>query len=58
MNKALKRGLIIGLAIVLIACVGGIAALDIPVILLIAVLVIALGVVSYIAHNRKGDSDD
>ena len=56
--RAIKRGLIIGLAIVLIACLGGIAVLDLPIILLIALVVIALGVVSYLAHNRKGDRDE
>ena len=56
--RAIKRGLIIGLAIVLVACLGGIAVLDLPIILLIALVVIALGVVSYLAHNRKDDRDE
>ena len=56
--RAIKRGLIIGLAIVLVACLGGIAVLDLPIILLIALVVIALGVVSYLAHNRNGDRDE
>ena len=51
-KTAFKRGLIIALAVVLIACIGGIAALDLPVILLLILLVIVLGVASYIAHNR------
>jgi hypothetical protein len=53
--KILKRGLIIGLIFVLIACVGGIAAFDLPIILILAVLVVLLGIVSYLAHNRKGE---
>ena len=53
LKTILKRGLIIGLAIVLIACVGGIAPLDLPIILILALLVIALGIVSYLSHNKK-----
>ena len=37
--RAIRRGLIIGLAIVLVACLGGIAVLDLPIILLIALVV-------------------
>ena len=51
----LKRGLIIGLIFVLIAFVGGIAPLDLPIIMIAAVLVILLGIVSYLSHNRKGE---
>lgn len=51
-KTALKRGLIIALAIVLIACLGGIAALDLPIILLLILVVVVLGLVSYIAHNH------
>jgi len=51
-KTAFKRGLIIALAIVAIACLGGIAALDLPIILLLILLVVVLGLVSYIAHNR------
>ena len=59
MKTVLKRGAIIGLVIVLIACVGGIAVLDIPIILGLIALVVILGVASYIAHNhRKGDGDE
>lgn len=54
---ALKRGLIIALVIVLIACIGGIAPLDLPFILIIAILVILLGIVSYLSHNRR-DNDE
>ena len=53
MKTALKRGLILGLIIVLVACVGGIAVLDLPIILIIVALVVLLGIVSYLAHNRK-----
>lgn len=49
----LKRGLIIGLVFVLIACVGGIAPLDLPIILILILLVVVLGLVSYIAHNHE-----
>jgi len=55
MKTILKRGLILGLIVVLIACIGGIAVLDLPIILIIGVLVILLGIVSYLAHNRKGE---
>ena len=59
MKTVLKRGAIIGLVIVLIACVGGIAVLDIPIILGLIALVVILGVASYIAHNhRKGDGEE
>lgn len=51
-KTAFKRGLIIALAIVLIACLGGIAALDLPIILLLILVVVVLGLVSYIAHNH------
>ena len=57
MKSILKRGLILGLIVVLIACVGGIAALDLPIILLIGVIVIVLGLVSYISHNHKNKED-
>jgi len=52
-KDALKRGLIISLVIVLIACVGGIGLLDLTGILFIFLLCCVLGIVSYIAHNRK-----
>ena len=58
MKTVLKRGAIIGLVIVLIACVGGIAALDIPIILGLIALVVILGVASYLAHNHRRDDDD
>lgn len=59
LKTALKRGAIIGLIIVLIACVGGIAMLDLPIILGLIAIVVILGVASYIAHNhRKGDDDE
>ena len=48
-----KRGLIIGLIFLLIACVGGIAPLDLPIILIIILLVVLLGFVSYISHNHN-----
>ena len=51
-KTAAKRGLIIALAVVLIACLGGIAALDLPIILLLILAVVILGLVSYIAHNH------
>ena len=53
--KILMRGLIIGLIFVLIACLGGIAPLDLPIILIVAVLVILLGIASYLSHNKKGE---
>jgi hypothetical protein len=53
----LKRGLIIGLIFVLIAFLGGIAPLDLPIILIVAILVILLGIVSYLSHNRR-DKDE
>ena len=49
----LKRAAIIGLILVLIACVGGIATLDLPIILILVILVVVLGIASYLAHNRK-----
>ena len=55
LKTVLKRALIIALIFVVIACVGGIAPLDLPFILIIAVLVILLGIVSYLSHNRKGE---
>lgn len=56
MKDVLKRGLIIGLIFVAIACVGGIAFLDLPVILVIVLLVVILGLVSYIVKSkRSGD---
>ena len=59
LKTALKRGAIIGLVIVLIACVGGIAMLDIPLVIGLIALVVILGVASYLAHNRrKGDDDE
>jgi hypothetical protein len=51
-KTAAKRGLIIALVIVGIACLGGIAALDLPIILLLILAVVILGLVSYIAHNH------
>lgn len=53
--KILMRGLIIGLIFVLIACLGGIAPLDLPIILIVAILVILLGIASYLSHNKKGE---
>ena len=58
MKTVLKRGAIIGLVIVLIACVGGIAVLDIPIILGLIALVVILGVASYLAHNYRRNDDD
>ena len=59
MKTVLKRGLILGLIIVAIAFAGGIAVLDIPIILGLIALVVILGIASYIAHNhRKGDGDE
>ena len=57
MKKALLRGLIIALVLVGIAMLGGVAALDIPVILIVILLVVVLGLVSYIAHNHRGDKE-
>lgn len=51
-KTAFKRGLIIALVIVGIACLGGIAALDLPIILLLILLVVVLGLVSYVAHRH------
>ena len=53
--KILMRGLIIGLIFVLIAFLGGIAPLDLPIILIVAILVILLGIASYLSHNKKGE---
>jgi hypothetical protein len=58
MKTVLKRGLILGLIIVAIAFAGGIAALDIPIILGLIALVVILGVASYIAHNHRRNDDD
>lgn len=52
LKTVLKRGLIIALVFLLIACVGGIAPLDLPVILILVLLVVLLGLVSYVAHNH------
>jgi len=57
LKTVLKRALIIALIFVVIACVGGIAPLDLPFILIIAVLVILLGIVSYLSHNRRGKDE-
>lgn len=57
-KTVLKRAAILGLIIVLIACVGGIAMLDLPIILIIACLVVLLGIASYLSHNRKDDGDE
>ena len=59
LKTALKRGAIIGLIIVLIAFIGGIGMLDLPIILGLIILVVLLGIVSYLAHNHKrGDKDE
>ena len=58
MKTVQKRGLIIGLIIVAIAFAGGIAALDLPIILGLIILVVLLGVVSYLAHNHKSGGND
>lgn len=55
MKTILKRGLILAGILVLIACLGGIAALDLPIILILIILVVVLGIASYLAHNRKGE---
>ncbi len=55
LKTAIKRGLIIALVLVPIACIGGIAPLDLPIILIIDVLVTLLGIASYLSHNKKGD---
>ena len=56
MKEVLKRGLILVLIFACIACVGGIAFLDIPVILIVVLVVIALGIVTYmIKQKRSGD---
>ena len=57
LKTVLKRGLILALAFVLIACIGGIAPLDLPIILIVVALVILLGIVSYLSHNRR-DKDE
>ncbi len=53
LKTILKRGLILGLIIVAVALVGGISALDLPIILILALLVVVLGIASYIAHNHN-----
>ena len=52
-KTVLKRGLILGLIFVAIAIIGGIAPLDLPVILILVLLVVVLGIASYIAHNHN-----
>ena len=53
--KILIRGLIIALVLVLIACVGGIAPLDLPFIIIIGLLVLILAALMVLIHNKKGD---
>ena len=52
-KTVLKRGLILGLIFVAIALIGGIAPLDLPVILILVLFVVVLGIASYIAHNHN-----
>ena len=54
-KKILIRGLILALILVCIALVGGIAALDLPVILIIVLLVFILAALAVIIHNQRGD---
>lgn len=55
-KKILKRGLIIALACCLIACIGGIAFLDLPIIIIIGLLVLILAGVMVLIH-RKDDGE-
>ena len=57
MKDVLKRGLIFALIFVGIACVGGIAFLDIPVILIVVLVVIALGIVTYMIKQKRGGDE-
>ena len=54
-KKILTRGLILALILVGIALVGGIAALDLPIILIIVLLVLILAALAVIIHNQRGD---
>ena len=56
-KTALKRGLILGVIIVLIACVG-MGVIDFTVFAIIAVLVMILAGVMTIVHNQRGDRHD
>ena len=57
MKEVLKRGLILALIFVGIACVGWIAFLDIPVILIVVLVVIALGIVTYMIKQKRGGDE-
>ena len=54
-KKIITRGLILALILVGIALVGGIAALDLPIILIIVLLVFILAALAVIIHNQRGD---
>ena len=54
-KTVLKRGLILGLIIVAVACIGGIAFLDLPFMVIIGLLVLILAGIMVLIHNQKGD---
>ena len=53
-GKIIKRGLVLGLIIVLIACVG-MGIIDITVFAIIGLLVLILAGVMTLVHNHRGD---
>ena len=53
-GKIIKRGLILGLIIVLIACVG-MGIIDFTVFFIIGLLVLILAGIMTIIHNQRGD---
>ena len=53
-KTALKRGLILGVIIVLIACVG-MGIIDFTVFAIIALLVLILAGIMTLIHNQRGD---
>ena len=57
-KKILKRGLIIALACCIIACIGGIATLDLPFIIIVGLLVLILAGIMVLIHNQRGDKDE
>lgn len=56
-KKILIRGLILALILVGIALVGGIATLDIPIILIIFLLVLILATLTVILHNQRANQN-
>jgi len=56
-KKIILRGVILALICVIIACLGGIAPLDLPVILIVGLLVMILAALMVIIHNQGSDKD-